>query len=68
MTSAADLEKRLLALDIELHSILDMVKEQKVKELRKDVIEDSAGAWGYDVDSAGFVDGLRKSKRLDWVR
>ncbi len=68
MTTTTDLEKRLLALDMELHSILDMVKEQKVKELGKDVVEDSVGAWGYDVDSAEFVEGLRTSKRLDWVK
>ncbi len=68
MTTTIDLEKWLLALDVELHSILDMVKEQKVKELGKDVVEDSAGAWGYDVDSAEFVERLRKSRRLDWVK
>jgi len=68
MTTVTDLEKRLLALDMELHSILDMLKEQKVKEFRKDVVEDSAGAWGYDVDSAEFVEGLRRSKRLDWIK
>jgi len=67
MTTSTDIEKRLLALDVELHSILDLVKEQKVKEVGKDVVEDSAGAWGYDVDSAEFVDRLRQSKRLDWV-
>lgn len=43
------------------------MKKQKVKELRLGVVEDPAGAWGYDVDSAEFVDGLRKSRRLDWV-
>jgi len=68
MTTVTDLEKRLLALDMELHSILDMLKEQKAKEFRKDVVEDSAGAWGYDVDSAEFVEGLRRSKRLDWIK
>ncbi len=68
MTTATDLEKRLLALDMELHSILDIVKEQKAKELGKDVVEDSAGAWGYNVESAEFVEGLRKSRRLDWVK
>ena len=68
MTNAADLEKRLLSLDMELHSILDIVKEQKAKELGEDVVEDSAGAWGYNVESAEFVKGLRKSKRLDWVK
>ncbi|HEY9245741.1 MAG TPA: hypothetical protein VIO11_02735 [Candidatus Methanoperedens sp.] len=68
MTTATDIEKRLLALDMELHSILDLVKEQKAKELGKDLVEDSAGAWGYNVDSAEFVEGLRKSKRLDWIK
>ncbi len=68
MTTATDLEKRLLALDMELHSILEIVKEQKVKELGRDVVEDAAGAWGYNVESAEFVEGLRKSKRLDWVK
>ncbi len=53
---------------MELHSILDMVKEQKAKELGKDLVEDSAGAWGYNVDSAEFVEKLRKSKRLDRIK
>jgi len=65
--STASLERRLIALDRELHDILDMVKIQKAKETRINVVESSAGAWGYDVDSAEFVEGLRKSKRLDWV-
>lgn len=68
MTTATDIERRLLALDMELHSILDMVKEQKVKELGKELVEDSAGGWGYNVDSAEFVELLRKSKRLDWIK
>ncbi len=68
MTTATDIEKRLLALDMELHSILDMVKEQRIKEIGKDLVEESAGAWGYDVDSAEFVERLRRSRRLDWVK
>lgn len=68
MTTATDIEKRLLALDMELHLILDMVKEQKVKKLGKDLVEDSAGAWGYNIDSAEFVEKLRKSKRLDRIK
>ncbi|MCX9014737.1 MAG: hypothetical protein OIN89_08090 [Candidatus Methanoperedens sp.] len=65
--STASLERRLIALDRELHDILDMVKTQKAKETKSNVVENSAGAWGYDVESAEFVDGLRKSKRLDWI-
>jgi len=67
MTSTLNLEKRLLALDKEIHSIMGIVKKQRIKELG-DVVENSSGAWGYHVDSAEFVDGLRKSKRLDWIR
>jgi hypothetical protein len=67
MTSTVSLEKRLLALDKEIHSIMGIIKKQRVKELG-DVVENSSGAWGYDVDSEEFVEGLRKSKRLDWIR
>lgn len=67
MTSTVNIEKKLLALDKELHSILGLLKKQKVKGL-EDVVENSSGAWGYQVDSVEFVDGLRKSKRLDWIR
>ena len=67
MTSTVNLEKRLIALDKEIHSIMGIIKKQRVKELG-DVVENSSGAWGYHVDSAAFVDGLRKSKRLDWIR
>jgi hypothetical protein len=62
-----NIERKLLALDKELHSILGILKKQRVKEL-EDVVEDSSGAWGYKIDSVEFVDGLRKSKRLDWLR
>jgi len=67
MTSTVNIEKKLLALDKELHSILGLLQKQKIKEL-EDVVENSSGAWGYQVDSVEFVDGLRKSKRLDWIR
>ena len=67
MISAVDLEKKLLALERELHSLLDMVREERLKELGEDVVEASSGAWGYDVDSAEFVEGLRRSKRLDCI-
>jgi hypothetical protein len=40
----------------------------EVKGAWGDVVEASSGAWGYDVDSAEFVEGLRRSsKRLDWI-
>jgi hypothetical protein len=67
MTSTVNIEKRLLALDKELHSILGILKKQRVAEL-EDVVDNSSGAWGYQVDSVEFVDSLRKSKRLDWIR
>jgi hypothetical protein len=67
MMTTVNLEKRLLLLDREIHSLLGIVKKQKVKELG-DVVDNSSGAWGYHVDSAEFVEGLRKSKRMDWIR
>ncbi len=67
MTSTVNIEKKLLALDKELHSILGILKKQRIKKI-EDVVENSSGAWGYHVDSVEFVDGLRKSKRLDWIR
>jgi hypothetical protein len=67
MTSTVNIEKRLLALEKEIHSILGILKKERIKEL-EDVVENSSGAWGYQVDSVEFVDGLRKSKRLDWIR
>ena len=33
-----------------------------------DIVEDSCGAWEYNVDSETFVNELRKSKRLDWAK
>jgi hypothetical protein len=62
-----NLEKRLIALDKELHAILNFVREQKIPR-KKGLVEDSLGAWGYDIDSKEFVDNLRKSKRLDWIK
>jgi hypothetical protein len=67
MTTTVNLEKRLIALDREIHSILGIVKKQRVKELG-DVVDISSGAWGYQVDSAEFVESLRKTKRLDWIK
>ena len=43
------------------------MKKERVKELGN-VVDNSSGAWGYHVDSAEFVESLRKTKRLDWIR
>lgn len=67
MESSMKLEKRLMALDKEIHAILNLVREQKISR-KKGLVEDSLGAWGYDIDSKKFVDNLRKSKRLEWVK
>lgn len=63
----SEIEKKLVELDEELHSILKTVRGIK-KEPSKKIVESAAGAWGYSVDSKEFVDKLRKSKRLDWVK
>lgn len=68
MESSMNLEKRLVALDKELHAILNLVREQKISRKKTSTVEDSLGAWGYDIDSKKFVDNLRKSKRLDWIK
>ena len=67
MASTINLEHRLVGLDRELHSILDMLKVDERKKASA-VLESSCGAWDYDVDSETFVDQLRKSTRLDWVK
>lgn len=58
----SDLEKKLTELDKELHSIMEMVRKANVS---RDVVDESAGAWGYEVDSKDFVRKLRRSKRID---
>ncbi len=68
MESTVNLEARLLALDKELHVLLNMVKEQRATEKKTGMVKETIGAWGYDVDSKKFVDNLRKSKRLDQVK
>lgn len=60
----SEIEKKLVKLDEELHSILEVVRGLK-KEPSKKIVDSVAGAWGYGVDSRDFVDKLRKSKRLD---
>ncbi len=67
MASIIDIEHRLVGLDRELHSILDMLKVGERKRAAS-VLESSCGAWDYDVDSETFVDQIRKSTRLDWVK
>ena len=67
MASNVDIERKLLTLDKELHSILNMLKGSKSKNVLE-VVEASCGAWDYEVDSKNFVDQLRKSTRLDWIK
>lgn len=66
MGSTAEIEKRLIELDKEIHSILNMVRKKEGKS-SKEIVESACGAWSYDVESKEFVDQLRKSSRLDWV-
>jgi hypothetical protein len=68
MESTINLEARLLALDKEIHALLNMVREQRVAKEKTYMVRETVGAWGYDVDSKKFVDNLRKSKRLDWIK
>jgi hypothetical protein len=42
-------------------------KDVLIKIIRCGTVESAEGAWGYDVDSKGFVEDLRKSKRLDRI-
>lgn len=66
MESTADIEKRLIELDREIHSILNMVRKKEGRS-SKELVESACGAWDYDVESEEFVDQLRKSSRLDWI-
>jgi hypothetical protein len=38
-----------------------------IKIIEKKPIESLRGAWGYDIDSADFVENLRKSKKIEPV-
>jgi hypothetical protein len=67
MESTAYIERRLIELDREIHSILSMVRKKEGRS-SKELVESACGAWGYDVDSEEFVDQLRKSSRLDWIK
>jgi len=66
MESTTDIEKRLIELDREIHSILNMVRKKGGRS-SKELVESACGAWDYDVESEEFVDQLRKSSRLDWI-
>jgi hypothetical protein len=68
MESYINIETRLLALDRELHAILNLIREQHTIEEKPGTVSEALGAWGYDIDSTKFVDNLRKSKRLDWIK
>ncbi|MHC1754349.1 MAG: hypothetical protein AB9861_02770 [Methanosarcina sp.] len=67
MNSTIDIENKLLELDKELHSILSILRKKEGRDVRK-IVESACGAWDYNVDGEDFVDKLRKSSRLDWVR
>ena len=58
----SEIERKLIDLDKNLHSILEKVRE--VKKPEEGVVESVAGAWGYDVDSVEFVRELRKTERV----
>lgn len=66
MGSTAEIEKRLIELDREIHSILNMVRKKEERS-SKEIVESACGAWDYNVESEEFVDQLRKSSRLDWI-
>jgi hypothetical protein len=55
MESSADIERRLIELDREIHSILNMVRKKEGRS-SKELVESACGAWDYDVDSEEFVD------------
>ena len=52
-----EFEKKLTNLDKELHSIMELVRKANASH---DVVDDSAGAWGYEVDGKEFVQKLKK--------
>jgi len=58
----SDIEKKLIDVDKNLNSIIEMVR--KLKKPEENVVEEVAGAWGYDVDSVEFTRELRQTKRI----
>jgi hypothetical protein len=57
----SEIERKLMKLDKNLHSILEMLRKAKMHD--EDLVESVSGAWGYDVDSVEFVRDLRQTKR-----
>ncbi|MDQ1254849.1 MAG: hypothetical protein QG646_4119 [Euryarchaeota archaeon] len=66
MESTTEIERRLIELDREIHSILNMVRKREGRS-SIELVESACGAWGYDIESEEFVDQLRKTSRLDWI-
>lgn len=60
MMDIPEIERRLLELDKELHSLLKAVREAKKP---RGAVKSAAGAWGYDVDSVEFTRELRRTRR-----
>jgi len=58
----SDIEKKLIDVDKNLNSIIEMVRELKKPE--ENVVEEVVGAWGYDVDSVEFTRELRQTRRI----
>ena len=58
----SDIEKKLIDVNKNLNSIIEMVRELKKPE--ENVVEEVAGAWGYDVDSVEFTRELRQTRRI----
>ncbi len=53
-----------LELEDELHV---KNKEILIKVVENSLISSLRGAWGYDVDSADFVEKIRKSKQIESI-
>jgi hypothetical protein len=58
----SEIERKLIELDKNLHSILEMVRVARKSE--EDIVESVAGAWEYDVDSVEFMRELRRTERV----
>jgi len=53
---------------LELEEELPIKNGEVLIKIVKDIpLESLRGAWGYDVDSADFVENLRKSKQIDSI-
>jgi hypothetical protein len=58
MESTADIEKRLIELDMEIHSS-SACFEKKEGRNSKELVESAWGAWGYGVESEEFLTRCR---------